>query len=134
MQEVISLSDYFRFIFALAIVIGLILLCAVFLRRIKSANFSYINNKNRRIAVVDNIPLDAKHQLILIKRDNVEHLVILGMTSDILIEQNITPPEIPVTDLKNKIENNNINKDTANLTKSKISNNFKKIIKQMKHK
>ncbi len=133
MQEVISISDYFRFILALGIVIGLILLCAVFLRRIKSANLYFSRNNNRRIEIIDNISIDAKRRLILIKRDDIEHLVILGATSDILIEQNIKPPKILKSDLINNIDDNSIN-NKSSLIKDKISDSFKSTIKQIKNK
>ncbi len=49
------------------------------------------NNKTRqaRLAVMDAASVDAKRRLVLIRRDDVEHLIMIGGPSDIVIEQNI---------------------------------------------
>lgn len=105
MEDVVSLSDYFKFLFALGIVIGLILLLALLLRRF-GAVFPSAMAKGRRIGVVESIPLDAKHRLILLKRDDKEHLVLLGPTSNCVIETAITP----LNDTKEFIEIEETNK------------------------
>ena len=37
--------------------------------------------------------IDAKHKMVLIKRDDVEHLVILSNTDTIVVEDGIKPPK-----------------------------------------
>ena len=37
--------------------------------------------------------VDGKRRLVLVRRDKVEHLILLGATSELVIENNITPPE-----------------------------------------
>ncbi|QJP12298.1 hypothetical protein G3545_00650 [Starkeya sp. ORNL1] len=46
----------------------------------------------RRLAVVDQIALDEKRRLVLIQRDGVEHLVILGGSNELLVETGIGDP------------------------------------------
>jgi hypothetical protein len=46
----------------------------------------------RRISVSEQYNLDSKRRLILIRRDNVEHLIMTGGPVDMVIEQNISPP------------------------------------------
>src|SRR5262249_46846828 len=49
-----------------------------------------------RPAVIDQATVDSRRRLVLIRRDNVEHLLIIGGPSDVVVEQNIlratTPP------------------------------------------
>ena len=46
----------------------------------------------RRVEIVDVAPVDARRRLILVRRDDVEHLILLGAHEDILVESNITLP------------------------------------------
>src|SRR6202022_3007647 len=52
-----------------------------------------------RLAVVDAANVDGRRKLVLIRRDNLEHLVLIGGPSDVLIEPNIAagaaPREVP---------------------------------------
>ena len=45
--------------------------------------------KPRRVAVIDATTVDGRRRLVLIRRDNVEHLMMIGGPSDVLIEPNI---------------------------------------------
>ncbi|MCU4180601.1 hypothetical protein BoBH3_13615 [Bosea sp. BH3] len=42
-----------------------------------------------RLGVVDTYDLDRQRQLVLIRRDNIEHLVMIGGSSDVVVETNI---------------------------------------------
>jgi len=42
-----------------------------------------------RLAVIDSAPVDGRRRLVLIRRDNVEHLIMIGGPSDVVVEQNI---------------------------------------------
>ncbi len=46
-------------------------------------------NRQPRLSVTDAAIVDEKRRLVLVRRDNVEHLVMIGGPSDIVIEQNI---------------------------------------------
>lgn len=53
-------------------------------------------NRQPRLSVTDAAIVDDKRRLVLVRRDNVEHLVMIGGPSDIVIEQNINrinPPQ-----------------------------------------
>ena len=56
-----------------------------------------------RLAVIDAAPVDGRRRLVLVRRDNVEHLLMIGGPSDIVVEQNIVravpvnaPRDVPV--------------------------------------
>ncbi|WP_176083264.1 flagellar biosynthetic protein FliO [Martelella sp. HB161492] len=49
-------------------------------------------NRRPRLLVVDAAAVDAKRRVVLIRRDNVEHLVMIGGPNDILLETRIPAP------------------------------------------
>ncbi len=49
--------------------------------------------QGRRVQVVEQVQVDAKRQLIVIRRDNVEHLVMTGGPQDLVIESGIPAAE-----------------------------------------
>ena len=42
-----------------------------------------------RLAIVDTLAVDNKRKLVLLRRDNVEHLVLIGGPSDVVVEPSI---------------------------------------------
>ena len=42
--------------------------------------------KTRRLGVVETLPLDARRRLVLVRRDGVEHLILLGAAGEAVIE------------------------------------------------
>jgi len=53
------------------------------------------NNKGRRLGIVEVLPVDAKRRLILIRRDDTEHLVLLGADRDMVVESGVPAPVSP---------------------------------------
>ena len=54
---------------------------------------------NRRVGIVEVRPVDAKHRLLLIRRDGKEHLILMGGEHPLLVESGIDAPEQPVQTL-----------------------------------
>lgn len=77
---------YLRFALALILVLGLIALLAWLLRRF---GMGVKMTKGRRLGVVEVQMLGPRHRLILIRRDQVEHLVIVGPASETIVERGI---------------------------------------------
>lgn len=74
--------------------IALILLIAIlwFLRnRAPSPFVRGGRNRQPRLQVLDAAAVDARRRLVLVRRDNVEHLVMIGGPTDIVIESRILP-------------------------------------------
>ncbi len=46
-------------------------------------------NRQPRLAVLDSAIVDAKRRLVLVRRDNAEHLILIGGPSDVVVETNI---------------------------------------------
>jgi hypothetical protein len=45
--------------------------------------------RQQRLAVLDSATVDARRRLVLIRRDNVEHLMMIGGPTDVVVEANI---------------------------------------------
>jgi flagellar biogenesis protein FliO len=49
--------------------------------------------QGRRVQVIEQVQVDAKRKLLVIRRDNVEHLIMTGGPQDLVIEAGIAAPE-----------------------------------------
>jgi flagellar protein FliO/FliZ len=79
-----------RFFVAFLIVLGLIGAIAWAVRRFGSGRLSAsTRGRQPRLAVIDYASVDGRRRLILVRRDNVEHLLMIGGPSDIVVEPNI---------------------------------------------
>jgi len=80
-----------RFLFAFIVVLGLIGLTAWLVRRFGATHLGATAARGRqpRLAVIDAAAVDGRRRLVLIRRDNVEHLLMIGGPSDVVIEPNI---------------------------------------------
>jgi flagellar protein FliO/FliZ len=84
-------------VLALAIVLVLILLGLWALKVLFKASNNLGRGRNRRLSVVDSVPIDPKRQLLIVRRDNIEHLILTGGPQDVVVESGIpverqTPP------------------------------------------
>ena len=79
------------FIFAFIAVLALIGVAAWLVRRFASNRLGANTNRGRmpRLAVIDAAAVDGRRRLVLVRRDNVEHLLMIGGPSDIVVEPNI---------------------------------------------
>jgi flagellar biogenesis protein FliO len=73
------------------VVLGLFALAFWLLRRVGGGRLGSGATRGRqsRLAVIDQATVDSRRRLVLIRRDNVEHLLIIGGPSDVVVEQNI---------------------------------------------
>lgn len=80
-----------RFFIAFLVVLGLIGVTAWLVRRFGASRLGGGGTRGRqpRLAVIDAATVDARRRLVLIRRDNVEHLLIIGGPTDVVVEQNI---------------------------------------------
>ena len=76
------------------IAIGLWILFLL-IRRFRSGLFVSGGSKGRmpRLAVTDAVPVDSSRRLILVRRDDVEHLIMIGGPTDIVVEAGIGKPQ-----------------------------------------
>jgi flagellar protein FliO/FliZ len=83
-------SDYMRFVIALAFVLALIGLLSWVVKRYGAGGRAAIRlGKSRRLQIVETVSIDSRHRAVLLRRDDIEHLVLLGPGNDFLIERDI---------------------------------------------
>ncbi len=90
-----DVAQYLRFVASLVFVIGLILAGVWAMRRFGLGGAMLRPAGRRRLAVVEMLPLDAKHRLVLVRRDDREHLLLIGGAADSVVERDITSPLQP---------------------------------------
>jgi flagellar protein FliO/FliZ len=83
---------YLRFIAALVFVIGLMLALLWALRRFGPAGMVTRPGSRRRLGIVESHPIDSRHRLVLVRRDDTEHLLLIGGGSSLVIETGTKPP------------------------------------------
>ena len=79
------------FILAFVAVLALIGALAWLVRRFAGNRLGANTNRGRmpRLAVIDAAAVDGRRRLVLVRRDNVEHLLMIGGPTDIVVEPNI---------------------------------------------
>src|SRR5258705_1126332 len=79
------------FVFAFVAVLALIGLAAWLVRRFAGNRLGANTNRGRmpRLAVIDAAAVDGRRRLGLVRRDNVEHLLMIGGPTDIVVEPHI---------------------------------------------
>lgn len=86
----IDITTYLRFLLALVFVLGLIVLAARLARRFGYGGFSLAHRSApRRLQVLEQAALDPRHRLVLLRRDDVAHLVLLGPGAPLALETGI---------------------------------------------
>jgi flagellar biogenesis protein FliO len=79
------------FFFAFVAVLALIGVAAWLVRRFASNRLGANTSRGRmpRLAVIDASAVDGRRRLVLVRRDNVEHLIMIGGPTDIVVESHI---------------------------------------------
>lgn len=94
-----ELESYLRFVLALGAVLGLIGLIAWAARRFGLVPGGAVGGgRGRRLGVIETMPVDGKRRLVLVRRDDREHLLLLGAGTgnDLVVERDIAAKALPV--------------------------------------
>ncbi|MGI6853407.1 hypothetical protein [Mesorhizobium sp. 1B3] len=71
----------------------LLIVVLVLIRLIRGMTFGTFvaggRNRKTRLAVMDATAVDSHRRLVLVRRDDVEHLILIGGPTDVVVEQNI---------------------------------------------
>ena len=81
-----------RILVAVFLVLALIGVLAWLVRVFRSERTGAASRRGRqppRLAVIDAAAVDERRRLVLIRRDNIEHLLMIGGRADIVVEPNI---------------------------------------------
>lgn len=85
-----DLIDFSRYFAALLVVLGLLGGVAVILRKgwLPSglASFQGLDRRERRLSVKDSLILDPRRRIVIVKSDDVEHVLLLGPERETVLE------------------------------------------------
>lgn len=87
--------ELIRAFLALLVVLGMIFGVAWAMRRYGPGMGAVRPGMRRRLGTVEMLGLDSRRRLVLVRRDDQEHLLLIGGTRDVVIEAGITPPLTP---------------------------------------
>jgi flagellar protein FliO/FliZ len=88
-----EMMSLLRAVLALILVLGLIGAAAWAVRRFGPGGlFSARPSKARRLGVIETLAVDARHRLVLVRRDDREHLLLLGPAQSLVVEQHAAAP------------------------------------------
>src|SRR3954468_13952778 len=101
----IEASPLVNYLIAFVVIFAVLALAALAIRRFTGDRLA-MNRQDRnrarqpRLGIVDVYDLDRQRQLILLRRDNVEHLLLIGGPNNVVVETNIVrvaggPPPPP---------------------------------------
>ena len=90
--------NYFKFVLALLFVLGLIGGLAIIAKRVGLGNRGpIVRGKSRRLSIIETMVLDPKRRVVLIQRDNSEHLLLLGLNNEQIIDKCPTQGDLSKT-------------------------------------
>ena len=88
-----EVDQYLRFFVALVFVLALIALLSVIARKLGFGHATtMVRGQARRLAISEIMPLDARRKLVLVRRDDKEHLIVLGPNGETVVERDIDAP------------------------------------------
>ena len=88
MVDFVSADLYLRVLLALAGIIAAIAIAAFVAKRLGFAG-KFAASSHNRLGLVEAVAVDAKRRLVLLRRDNVEHLVLIGPEGSTVVETGI---------------------------------------------
>ncbi|MBX7199799.1 MAG: flagellar biosynthetic protein FliO [Rhodospirillaceae bacterium] len=87
-------QNYITAVLVLILVIGLILGLAALLKRFGLTD-ARVLGRRARLATVESKSLDGRHRLVLVRRDDVEHLLLIGPNTSQVLERGIPASAVP---------------------------------------
>jgi flagellar protein FliO/FliZ len=91
-----DVASYLRFIIVLVLVLGLILAFAWLMKRLGFGDaMRGPLGRRRRIGTVEAAAIDGRHRVVLVRRDDVEHLLLIGPNTSQVIERGIPVASMP---------------------------------------
>lgn len=88
-MEIITASQIIQLILTLAFVVALMGGLAFLIKRLGLAGATPVYKGQKRLKIIESQTLDARRRLVLIRCDDKEHLVLLGINGDTIIKTDI---------------------------------------------
>jgi len=86
-----ELPALLKMLLALIFVLGLMGLLALALRQFGLSGRMRAVGAKTRLKIVESLPIDTRHRLVILQRDDVQHLVIFGPNGETVVETDIAP-------------------------------------------
>lgn len=88
-------TTYIQAVLALILVVGIILGLAWLLRRYGLGDGAQnALGRKKRLSTIESTTIDARHRLVLVRRDQTEHLLLIGHGDSLVVESSIQTPAI----------------------------------------
>ncbi|WP_422022403.1 hypothetical protein [Roseibium sp.] len=84
-----SVAQGLALIISLAVVLALFGLFIFIIKRLMGGRITQSRGRQPRIGLMDSAAIDNRRRLLLVRRDNIEHLILVGGPTDVVVEQNI---------------------------------------------
>jgi flagellar protein FliO/FliZ len=85
-----------RAVLALLFVSSLIILIALLVKKLGLSSAVFRQAGTKRLAIVEVMVLDPKRRLVIVRRDQVEHVILLGLSSETILETYPQPQEAEI--------------------------------------
>jgi flagellar protein FliO/FliZ len=89
-----SAVNLLQIVFALGFVVGLMWLMGFLIRRygekLGLPVTMPVTGKNRRLQLLEVLPLDPRNKLVLVRQDSSEHLILIGQNEAAVIKKDIS--------------------------------------------
>ncbi len=87
--------SWLRLLLAFSVVLALMAAFNIALKYVSQRGLLFRNRaeRQRRLRIVENLPLDGKRRLLIVRCDAREHLLLLGGQNDIVVDANLPPSE-----------------------------------------
>lgn len=90
------MTDPMAYAQAIAALVGVLVLLWIvvfMLKRYTNGGTSGRWGRSKRLGLVEVLPLDGKRRLVLVRRDDQEHLMLIGGERDLVVSTHDAPPE-----------------------------------------
>ena len=90
-MEFSEFHQLFKAIAALVFVLGLMGGLAFLLKKLGLSGAMPVQNSDKRLKLIEVLPLEGRRRLAIIQRDDVQHLILLGGNEETVIETGFKP-------------------------------------------
>jgi flagellar protein FliO/FliZ len=80
---------YLKFIAALIFVLALMGGLAYVLKRLGYGQGAMLSTAKKRLKIIEILPLDGRRKAVILQRDDKQHLVLLGVSGETVVETDI---------------------------------------------
>lgn len=82
-------TQVLKVIMAFALVLSLMWLLSFLIKKFGDSKFMTVNRADRRLKLIEHLPIDTKNRLVLVRRDDKEHLLLVSHEHALVVEQGI---------------------------------------------